>query len=73
MTTDALFTPFPLKGFRSIRADFNADDPSKVLLIEEWDSAEDYQAYLRFRTESGAVGGFTAEAPVIEIWDNRVA
>lgn len=61
------------KGFRNIRADFSASEPGKVLLIEEWDSAEDYQAYLKFRMDTGNIGGFTTEAPEIEIWDKQIA
>lgn len=40
-------------GFRSIRVVVRRDDPTRVLLIQEWDRGADYQAYRSWRAERG--------------------
>ena len=40
-------------GFRSIRLLRSAHDPNELILIQEWDSVQDHQSYMQFRTGSG--------------------
>ena len=40
-------------GFRSIRLLRSAHDPAQLILIQEWDSVVDHQAYMQFRAERG--------------------
>lgn len=37
------------KGCRSVNFFRNHADPNKIILIEEWDAKEDYEAYLAWR------------------------
>ena len=49
------------------------DDPSKVLLIEEWETREHQLAYLKWRAETGlldAIGPMLAGEPVISAYSN---
>lgn len=49
------------------------DDPSQVLLLEEWDSREKYLAYLQWRVETGlieAIGPMLAGEPVTNFYSN---
>jgi quinol monooxygenase YgiN len=32
------------------------DDPTLVIMTEEWESKEKHQAYVQFRTEDGTIG-----------------
>jgi quinol monooxygenase YgiN len=65
------------KGFRSIRLDRNSSEPDKLLLLEEWDSAEDYQVYIDWRTERGegmdSVLTISTAPPQLAIWNTRMA
>jgi quinol monooxygenase YgiN len=64
------------KGFRSIRVDRHQQDPNKVILREEWDSAQDYGDYIAWRTERGDMEAFAsvlAAPPQVDIWTERVA
>ncbi len=63
-------------GFRDIRLLRHKDNPNRVIMIEEWDSVEAYQAYVAWRQESGAMDGFAdllAAAPKLDFWTTRVA
>lgn len=44
------------KGFRNIRLLKSAHDPNELVLIQEWDSVQDHQNYMQFRTETGEIG-----------------
>jgi quinol monooxygenase YgiN len=49
------------------------DDPSQVLLIEEWESREKYLAYFQWRVETGlleAIGPMLAGEPVTNFYSN---
>ena len=62
-------------GFRDVRAIRNMDNPDQVLLIEDWDTAEAYKAYVAWRTETGAMDGLralTIVPPQTDFWDKRV-
>ena len=41
------------KGFRSIRVVQHEDDPNHLLIVEHWDTKEDYAAYNAFRNRDG--------------------
>lgn len=63
-------------GFVSIHIRRHADEPNRVIFIEEWESRKAYEAYVAFRTESGmmdAMGDIITQPPRVEIWDARVA
>jgi len=42
-------------GCRSVNAFRSKDHPNRVLLIEEWDSQEDYEKYLAWRNRDGMI------------------
>jgi quinol monooxygenase YgiN len=49
------------------------DDPSQVLLIERWESREQYLAYFQWRVETGlieAIGPMLAAEPVTSFYAN---
>jgi quinol monooxygenase YgiN len=54
---ESLRNMFPVtrqhKGFRNIRLLRSAQDPNELVLIQEWDSVQDHQNYMQFRTDSG--------------------
>jgi quinol monooxygenase YgiN len=62
-------------GCRSLRGVRHKDDPARLLLIERWDSEEDYAKYLAWRTERGDVDRVAAMATgwTIEVWPTLVA
>src|SRR5262245_46147451 len=64
------------KGFRSLRLDRHKDDPAKLILSEEWDSIEDYHAYLAWRGEQGetidALMAVLSGPPQMDFWDRSV-
>ena len=39
------------KGCRNVNVYRSNDDANKIILIEEWDSKQDYEAYLAWRAE----------------------
>ena len=46
------------KGFRDIRCTRHKDNPNLFMWVENWDSAEDYDAYLAWRMERGDMDGY---------------
>ena len=63
-------------GCIQIGAYSHSEDVGRVIVLEEWESAEAYQAYLAWRTETGfmdALGGLIAAPPAINTWPNRIA
>lgn len=63
-------------GFRAIRIIRHKEDPTRVLLIEDWDAEQDYHDYIAWRTERGDMKGFPdiqAAPPVLDIWPTPVA
>lgn len=59
------------KGFRNIRLLRSDADPGQFLLIEEWDEAQNFQDYARFRTETGDTAGLlamTTSMPQMAVW-----
>lgn len=43
------------KGCVSIDFVRNQDDPADVVVMEKWDSRQEYEAYVAWRTESGVL------------------
>ena len=37
----------------------NQDDPAEFVLVQQWDKRANYEAYLKWRMESGAMDAFT--------------
>lgn len=42
-------------GCRGIVLQINQDEPANMILAEEWETREDHQKYLAWRTETGVV------------------
>lgn len=60
------------KGFRKIRLVRSAIESNKILLLEEWEAAQDFHDYIEFRIETGemaTISGMTDTQPRIGIWD----
>jgi len=63
-------------GFVSIAIRRNADDPNRVIFIEEWDTRAAYDAYVAFRTKQGMMDQMAAmltAPPETRFWDAKVA
>ncbi|MEZ5689746.1 MAG: antibiotic biosynthesis monooxygenase family protein [Caenibius sp.] len=63
-------------GFISIRIDRNMQDPNRIILIEEWNEAADYEAYVAWRTERGDMETIAAgliAPPTPEFWNQTIA
>ena len=63
-------------GFRDIRVVRNKDRPNHLLFIERWESEAAYNAYIKWRTETGAMADLAAVVtapPTREIWPTVVA
>lgn len=61
-------------GCQSVTTHRDLDDPTKVFLIEVWDSREHQQKYLGWRVETGlmdAIGPLLAGAPTISAYTNE--
>ena len=43
-------------GCEGITVQSNADDPSNVVILEQWQSREHHEKYLAWRTETGVMG-----------------
>jgi quinol monooxygenase YgiN len=60
-------------GCISVTTHRDLDDPSKILLIEQWESREHQVNYLKWRAETGlldAIGPMLAGEPVITAYSN---
>ena len=59
-------------GFQSVTMHQNQDDPDLLVLREQWESREQQEKYLAWRTERGdfaTIVGMLAEAPSIRYFD----
>ena len=59
-------------GFREIRLMLNSVEENSVILLEEWDTIDDFQSYIKYRTESGDLSNLlkmAATSPQISIWN----
>lgn len=65
------------EGFVAIRAARSRADPNKIIMIQEWKSLEDYQAYVAWRSAKGRgseqLQMMFAGPPSVEIWDHGIA
>lgn len=63
-------------GCRSVDVYKNGDDPNKIILIEEWDSREDYGKYIAWRNRDGMIDAmadlFTSPSSP-EFWPIKIA
>ena len=60
-------------GCNSITIQKNQDDPSNLVFVENWDSKEQFENYLGWRTERGDVekmGAWLAVPPSIRYFNN---
>ena len=72
-TLEAMFQQTRLReGFRNIRLLRSGADLNNFILIEEWDTAQNFQDYVAWRTGRGEMEGFLAMVtaqPQVGIWD----
>ena len=67
MATEAFEVTRTKKGFIDIVATQSIDDENKIVFLEKWETAEDYNAYFNWRVETGfmdAIAPFMAAPPV---------
>ena len=63
-------------GFEAIKVVRNKEEPTRVLMIERWESEQAYHDYIAWRTERGDIAAFTAVLdgePTLEVWPAVVA
>ena len=63
-------------GFVDICIRRHADDPARIIFIEDWETLAAYEAYVAFRTETGmmdAMAEVLTQPPRLNIWDQKVA
>jgi quinol monooxygenase YgiN len=59
-------------GCQSVEVFDNQDDPNNLVLVQHWNSRQQYETYLNWRTETGALGTFvsmTSQDPTIRYFD----
>lgn len=64
------------EGFVDIAIRRHAEDPNRIVMIEEWASRSAYEAYVAFRTESGVMDQLAAaltDPPRTTCWTTRIA
>jgi quinol monooxygenase YgiN len=60
-----------LKGCHSVSGYRNLDEPNRFILIGEWESKADYEAYLAWRRENGSANpgpNPMMEPPKLDYW-----
>ena len=70
---DELFHTRGFDGCNSITIHQNQDDPNNFVFVENWDSKEQHEKYIGWRTERGdmaKLGGWMAGPPSIRYFDN---
>ena len=73
---EALVDTRKFPGFVDIYIHRHADDPARIILIEQWETRAAYDGYVAFRTEGGmaaAMAEILTQPPTLNIWDHRVA
>lgn len=63
-------------GCIAVNAYRSAEHPNRVILIEEWDSEEDYGKYLAWRSQDGSLdqmADFLAAPSQPQIWPIKLA
>ena len=62
------------EGNQSAQYFVSKEDPSQILLLEEWDSQEDFDAYLNWRIERGDFGTLQSlldAEPVVRFFERK--
>ena len=70
---DELFHTRGFDGCNSITIHENQDDPNNFVFVEDWDSKEQYEKYIGWRTERGDIAklaGWMTGPPSIRHFDN---
>ncbi len=60
------------EGFVTLHMIQNQDDPTELLVIEQWDSRAAYEKYVAWRQERGdlnALAELVAAEPVVRVFD----
>jgi len=63
-------------GCKSAALHVNQDDATNMLAVEEWDTREDHQKYIAWRTETGimaSVAAMVAAPPSLRYFDRTNA
>lgn len=74
--SEALEDTRKFAGFVDICIRRHADDPARIIFVEEWETRAAYEAYIAFRTETGMMDSMAeilTLPPRLDIWDQRVA
>lgn len=64
------------KGFISISVHRNDENPNQIILVESWETREDYDAYSEWRMSGDGRANFLAlldGEPRLDFWSTRVA
>ena len=59
-------------GCQSVEVFNNQDDPNNLVLVQHWDSRQQYETYLNWRVETGALDtlvSMTSQEPNIRFFD----
>jgi quinol monooxygenase YgiN len=63
------------KGCRFVHVYRHHTDPNRVILIEEWDSLAEYEAYFAWRTENNSLAPLVAlltAPPQLDFWPTLI-
>lgn len=64
------------EGCEGVTVHQDQDNPNTLVLVEQWRSRRDYEAYFQWRTERGdvkALGGLLGGAPTLRYFDQTDA
>jgi len=73
---EALIDTRKFAGFIDISILHHADDPTRIIFIEAWETRAAYEAYVAFRTKTGmmaAMAEILTQPPRMNIWDSQIA
>ena len=62
-------------GFIAIDAYRHDEDANRIILSEQWESADAYRTYLQWRQDTGlfdTLGPMLADAPRVNIWGEKL-
>ena len=60
-------------GCKTLTVYSNQDDPTEIIVVEDWESKQHYEKYLSWRTETGMMeqlGTFLSAPPQIKYLDS---
>lgn len=61
------------QGCMGVKVLLNQDEPLNIVLLENWESRQDYESYLAWRSETGALqklAELLSQEPNIRYFDN---